>query len=171
MNITKKAFFGFFALLFCSAAFAKNSMLSIQVIQNNPGQEKIWATSEFFEQSLIDYFFNKGRIVSNSPIFVDNGDSRERSKSLRAALIENKIGGMDYLVRVEVFFRTTNSSKPDSPKLGNIERVAWKVYDVFSGAELSDGSAEPGPITKSNDNEAGIIAFASKVASSAIGER
>lgn len=160
----RKSAIAFFAALFvCSAAFASGKMLSVQVVQNNPGQSRIWATSEQFEQSLLDYYFATGRIVSNSPIFVFTGDERERSKSLRAALIENRDGGVDYLVRVELFFRSTNSSNAERPRLSDVERVAWKVYDVLSGAELFDGSVS-GDSVSGRDDETGVEKLAFSVA-------
>ena len=147
-----------------SAAFAKASSVSVQIVQNNPGQEKVWATSEFFEQSMIDYFFAAGRIVSNSPICIASDDDEKNRKALKAALIENNDGGMDVLVRVELFFKKSKSAAPDVPMLGNIDKVEWKIYDVVTGLESLGGESVPGKVTSSNDNEQGIAKFAAMVA-------
>ena len=152
----------FAALAASASAFSKS--VSVQIIQNNPGQEKVWATSEFFEQSVINYFFESGRIVSNSPIYISQEDAKEDRKALRAALIENSDGGMDYLARIEVFFNASENAAPDVPKLGNIKRVEWKIYRVGTGIDFSSGSKVPQKVTTKNDNESGINEFAASVA-------
>ncbi len=149
---------------FVSSSIWAGTQMSIQIVQNNPGQTKIWATSQYFEQAMLDYFFGQGKIVSNSPIFVDDGDSRARSSDLRYSLLENQKGGMDYLIRVDVFFRTTNSASSERPALSMIESVSWKVYDVLSGAEVGDGSMKTQKVAKGRDNELGIAELAEKVA-------
>ena len=154
------------SLLFIFVAFsvhAKAKALSAQIIQNNPGQEKTWATSEFFEQSVINYYFDSGRIVSNSPIYITTNDSEKNRKALRAALIENNDGGMDYLIRIELFFKMSKTVAPDIPKLGNLDKVEWIVYNVGTGVEISSGSKKPSKVTTSNDNEIGIESFAYEV--------
>ncbi|MBR4375072.1 MAG: hypothetical protein IKO57_02960 [Treponema sp.] len=160
----KKYFFAFIFAFASAAAFSRANSVSIQIIQNNPGQEKVWVTSQLFEQSVINFYFDAGRIVSNSPIYISSNDSDENRKALRAALIENNDGGMDYLVRIELFYKSSNSSVPDIPKLANVEKVEWKVYNVGTGIELSSGSKKPGKINSSNDNEIGIERFAYAVA-------
>ena len=108
----KKYFFAFIFAFASAAAFSRANSVSIQIIQNNPGQEKVWVTSQLFEQSVINFYFDAGRIVSNSPIYISSNDSDENRKALRAALIENNDGGMDYLVRIELFYKSSNSSVP-----------------------------------------------------------
>ncbi len=156
-----------FIFVFFSFTFllhAKTSALSIQIIQNNPGQDKIWSTSEYFEQSVINYYFDSGRIVSNSPIYIKTDDDDKNRKALRAALIENNDGGMDYLIRIELFFKNSKSVVPDIPKLGNLDKVEWIVYEVGTGVDVSSGSKKPSKVTSSNDNEIGIETFAYEVA-------
>ena len=91
-------------LIFAGAAFAKS--ISVQVIQNLPGQEKVWDATRVFEQGVIDYYFFEGNIVSNSPIWINSTESKNRG-ALGAALIENYDGGMEYLVRFEIFFQNS----------------------------------------------------------------
>ena len=145
-----------FIFVFFSFTFilhAKTSALSIQIIQNNPGQDKIWSTSEYFEQSVINYYFDSGRIVSNSPIYIKTDDDDKNRKALRAALI-----------RIELFFKNSKSVVPDIPKLGNLDKVEWIVYEVGTGVDVSSGSKKPSKVTSSNDNEIGIETFAYEVA-------
>lgn len=165
----KKSIFTIISLILLSSfsVFAKaNNSISIQIIQNNPGHEKVWATSELFEQSIINYFFDSGKIVSNSPIYIKDKSEDKNKKALRAALIENSDGGMEYLVRVELIYKNSNSAVPDMPKLGNIQKVEWKIYKVSNSSEIASGEKKPIKVTSSNDNELGIDEFAALVAKS-----
>lgn len=151
----------FLVSLFCSGSFARS--LSIQIVQNNPGQEKVWAASYLFEQSITDYFFDSGDIVSSSPVWISDSEEKNRD-ALRASIRENFDGGMEMLVRVELFYGTGGSSNPEGLLLENIKKVQWKCYSVLTGDQLFEGSAvpeKPGPKT---NNEMGLSQFAGSVA-------
>ena len=152
---------GLFAFFCVSGAFAKS--LSIQIIQNNPGQEKIWATSYLFEQNITDYFFDAGDIVSSSPIWISASEDKNKS-ALRASLDENRQGGMEVLVRVELFYDVKNSSNPDGLLLNNIKNVEWKAYALDTGREIFKGKAEPERVDSKNNNELGLSQFAGYIA-------
>lgn len=151
---------GIFAMC-ASAAFSKS--LSIQIIQNNPGQEKVWATSYLFEQSITDYFFDAGDIVSSSPVWISDSDEKNLG-ALKASLRENLQGGMDTLIRVELFYNTSDSSNPDGLLLENIKKVQWKAYAVSTGIQLFEGSAVPEKPNEKTNNEMGLSQFAGLVA-------
>lgn len=156
----KSILFVLFALL-SSGAFARS--LSIQIIQNNPGQEKVWATSYLFEQNITDYFFDAGDIVSSSPVWISDSDEKNKS-ALKASLRENLEGGMDTLIRVELFYNTSDSSNPEGLLLENIKKVQWKAYAVSTGAQLFEGSAAPDKPNAKTNNEMGLSQFAGLVA-------
>lgn len=153
----------FVALIFLpSLCFSKS--LSIQIVQNNPGQDIIWDTSYFFEQCLTDYFFDNGQIVSSSPIWINDTEAKNKS-ALKAALAENLEGGMDYLVRVELFYTNADeSSNPQALLLENVKKIQWKSYSVKTGLEVSGGTALPEHLTQTNNNETGLADFAGYVA-------
>ena len=157
----KSFFLGIFAFFCVSAASSRS--LSIQIIQNNPGQDKVWATSYLFEQDITDYFFDAGDIVSSSPVWISSSEEKNRG-ALKASLQENLDGGMEILVRVELFYNTSDSSNPEGLLLENIKKVQWKAYSVSSGKELFDGSAIPAKLDSKNNNEVGLSQFAALVA-------
>lgn len=162
-NRFASAFFSvliFFGAGFC--AFPKS--LSIQIIQNNPGQDKIWDTSYFLEQCITDYFFDNGQIVSSSPVWISSTDEKN-SSALKAALAENLEGGMDYLVRIEIFYSAAGESpNPQALLLANVKKVEWKSYLVKTGIAVSSGSAVPESLSAENNNELGLSDFAGLVA-------
>lgn len=150
-----------FAFFCASGAFSKS--LSIQIIQNNPGQDKIWATSYLFEQNITDYFFDSGDIVSSSPIWISDSDEKNKG-ALKASLAENLEGGMEVLVRVELFYDTRDSSNPDGLLLQNIKNVKWTAYQVSNGQAIFEGSAAPEKVEARNNNEEGVSQFAGLIA-------
>lgn len=157
----KKIFSMLFAFFCISAVSAKT--LTIQIVQNNPGQNKVWATSYLFEQNITDFFYNSGNIVSSSPIWISGSDEKNRS-SLKASLRENLQGGMEVLVRVELFYNTSNSSNPEGLLLENIKKVEWKGYYTSTGVKFFEGEAVPEKVTEKNNSEIGLNDFAALVA-------
>lgn len=159
------AFVSFFVLFFLGAGFcAFSKSLSIQIIQNNPGQDKIWDTSYFMEQCITDYFFDNGQIVSSSPVWISSTEEKNNS-ALKASLSENLEGGMDYLVRVEIFYAPAGETpNPQALLLENVKKVQWKIYLVKTGIDVAGGSATPESLTLDNNNELGLADFAGLVA-------
>ncbi len=142
--------------------FAKN--ISIQIVQNNPAaQDSVCASSSLIEQTILDYFFGTGHIVTNSPVYVKIGAAAD--DGLKTALSESAEGGMDYLVRIEVDYKpAVRSNNPDAILLENIDRVSWKNYAVKTGLQLSDGTERIGTVNRQNNNENGVSSFANLVA-------
>lgn len=151
----------FFFLVITTASVFCTS-LAIQVVQVNPGQDKVCQTSMYFEQSIIDFFFEAGHIVSNSPIYIsvnEKKDTSEYNKSIGDA----SAGYMAYFVSIQLEYDTTKSTNPEAPLLENIKKVEWKIYSASSGKQISEGSAVPEKITDDNNNVSGITDFASMV--------
>lgn len=162
----KRLAFAFFlcAFLVLPVFGAFSGSLSIQIIQNNPGQEKIWDISYLLEQRITDYFFEKGQIVSSSPIWISDTEAKNNG-AFKAALAENLEGGMEYLVRIEVFYApASETSNPQALLLDNVKKIQWKTYLVKTGLEVASGSAAPGNLTMANNNESGLSDFADFVA-------
>ncbi len=161
--MNKRTAVALFSLLFLPVLCFGRS-LSIQIIQNNPGQSKVLEASYFLEQCITDYFFDNGQIVSSSPIWISDTDAKNQS-ALKAALKENLEGGMDYLVRVEIFYAPSDEkANPYALLLENIKKVQWKIYLVKTGIEVSDGTALPESLSESKDSEAGLADFAGYIA-------
>lgn len=146
----------------CSGVFAKN--INFQVVQNNPGQEDVFATSYLFEQALVDFFFESGHIVSNSPVCI-KGEEGEEASELKKVLVETLLGSMDYLVRVQVDYNAEKSKNANVMLLECVRGVSWKTYAASSGKLISSGKLVPEKIDNTNNNENGIYNFASLAAS------
>lgn len=161
MSIRKTIVSMFFIVLTVSSAFCTS--LAIEIVQDNPGQEEICQTSMYFEQSVIDFFFESGHIISNSPIYI-SVDEKKDSAQLAKALSEAADGYLSYFTSINIEYDTEKSSNPEAPLLENIKKVTWKTYSAQTGKQIAGGSAVPEKITTENDNEIGITNFASLVA-------
>ncbi len=143
--------------------FAKS--VSIQVIQNCIENDEVFDSSYLIEQSIIDFLFDSGHVVSNSPIFIKSTDSKVNSIELNKVLTETQDGSMDYLIRIEVEYDLENSKNPKAFLLSNIKELSWINYSAKTGKQISAGKLPVKTVNPSNNNEQGITSFASVVAS------
>lgn len=150
-----------FVSFVCTEGYARS--LSIQIVQNTPGQEKVMSISYLFEQSVIDFFFDSGNIVSSSPIWISSTAEKNKT-ALENALDENRTGGMDILVRIELLCSPGAEANPASLILDSIRNAEWKGYSVPTGAEIFNGSAAPKNEPIFDNSGSGISYFAGSVA-------
>ena len=71
---------------------------------------------------------------------------------------------MEVLVRIELFYNTSNSSNPEGLLLENIKKVQWKGYYTSTGVQFFEGSAVPEKLNSKNNSEMGLSDFAALVA-------
>lgn len=153
-----------FVLLF-SVPICFSESLAIQIVQSSGTDSRIFATSYLFEQSIIDYFFSSGHIVSNSAVFVKSDDEETNKKEFNRVMKETVEGGMEWLVRVEVEYGVKNSRNPESFLLDNITKVTWTSYSSKSGKKVSSGTEKPSSSAAKDNSEHGITGFSNKIAS------
>ena len=143
---------------------AMANTLSIQIVQNYGAQKDPCAISYLIEQSVIDFFFEAGHIVSNSPVRVVEGGDKDAA-ALKASLKETLEGGMDYLVAITVNYAVDRELTDSDPMLLQyIKNVDWTIYAAATGRPLASGSKKP-RLSGGNNNEQGIIGFSSMLAS------
>ncbi len=143
---------------------AMASSLSIQVVQQYDAQKEPCAISYLIEQSVIDFFFDAGHVVSNSPVRVVE-DATKDTAALKTALKDTLEGGMDYLVSITVHYAVDHELADSDPMLLQyIKNVDWTIYSSASGRALISGTRKPS-LTNSNNNEQGIVGFSSLLAS------
>ncbi|MCR5725208.1 MAG: hypothetical protein K6G80_09010 [Treponema sp.] len=141
---------------------AMANSLSIQVIQDYGIQKEPCSISYLVEQSVIDFFFESGAIVSNCPVRVFGSDD---TVALKQALHDTLEGGMDFLVTLTVHFALDRELSDSDPMLLQyIKKVDWTIYSSVSGRALVSGTGKPN-LTNGNNNEQGIVGFSSLLAS------
>ncbi len=157
----RKKLLGAAVSLFFSVCAASAAAISFQIIQHDSIQDEIRSASYVVENSLFDYFFNRGYIATNSPTAITSSSAEDKTV-IYAALSEASEGLCDYFISVAVDF-SENSTNPAALILSNIKQVSWNVYDVKKGELLASGKKEP-KLTQSNNNERGLKNFMSNVA-------
>ena len=155
-------------LLIASAACCFASALSIQVVQHSKGESKIFETTRAIENSLLDFFFENGCIVSNSPIAVSQFDANEDENIFYKGSDDAYYGSIRYFVTVYVDLDIDDSKNPDAVALSNISKISWKTVDVRTNEEIDHGSgkvkASAANAKKKEDAEKRVVDFASEVA-------
>lgn len=159
--IFKKIFV--FSAVFFALCSAFSASISLQVFQKNPGQEKIWETSQIFEQSALDFFFESGYIVSNSPCFIST-DERSDKLEINHSISDARAGQLEYYSEIALFFADKINSSSEDALLEHIKKVQWKIFDCKTGNVVFEGENVPEKITKKNNDEYGVILFAQEVA-------
>ena len=148
-------------LLTVSSAFARN--IGVQIVQDSPDMLEVSETSYLIEQTIIDLFFESGHIVSTSPVYVTS-DKKGNDAAFRLAMRENSEGGMEVLIRVTLDFDVDNLTNPQVALLKNVKNASWIIYSMETEEPVAKGSLKAPKITRDNNNEDGIIAYANEMA-------
>jgi len=165
MNFIRRCLVAVIFLLSAASCFA--SALSIQVVQHSKGESKIFETTRVIENSLLDFFFENGCIVSNSPIAVSQFDDNEDESIFYKGSDDAYYGAVRYFVTVYVDLDLEESRNPDAVSLSNISKISWKTLDVRTNVEIDHGSGKVkanAPSKKTEDAEKRVSDFASEVA-------
>ena len=152
------------ALLLCALSYASAAAVSFQIIQHDPNQSEIRSSSYVIENTLFDFFFEKGCIVTNSPTAVSASSSEDQGIYYRS-LDEASEGGCTHFIVITVDYDTSRSTNPVALILSNITSIGWTLFDVKSGAAIAQGSKDVGTVSARQDNENGIRSFMRLVAS------
>ncbi|MCQ2610169.1 MAG: hypothetical protein MJ169_00335 [Treponema sp.] len=147
-------------LLALNCIHAKTKSFSLQVIQKN-GPQIIFDASYLMEQSVLDYFFEYGYIVSNTKMIVQQKND-DISSQLKQSYAEAQEGYLDYQVLMTIIFNTQDSTNPESAMLSNIEKVEWEVISLTDGKKMYKGYMIPPKALKNNDDS--IIQYATQLA-------
>ncbi|MBR5647195.1 MAG: hypothetical protein IKX23_11195 [Treponema sp.] len=114
--------------------FAKQ--ISFQIVQkfenveNKVRHEDLIESTYIFEDELLDAFFSKGFIVTNSPSVNIDKENPEKSV-IKAGLKDAKEGLSDYYVHISVVYNDDNSLL--------LEKVEWSVYNGKNGKKIKSG--------------------------------
>ncbi len=120
----KKFFIAFCTLIFNFAVFAES--LSFQIFQHSNGIKEVSEQTYRFEDELLNYFFENGKIISNEKSLVSvskNADSKEVIKSMNNAIE----GSLDNFCEIHLYFEDAKESQKDDL---NLLKVVWKVSSV-----------------------------------------
>lgn len=135
--------------------------ISVQVVQMDDANGDVTDSSLLIEESIMDFMFSEGYIVSNSPIIFE----KEKAQNGMIVSLEDAINGSaDYLAYVTVYFDRKDSTAGESNLLSNIELAQWNLVKVSNRQQLDSGTEKPGYLVEIDDSESGIFTFGHQLA-------
>lgn len=151
-----------FCLLFCLAALpAGATTISIQIVQMDDVHGDVTDSSLLIEESIMDFMFSQGYIVSNSPIISD----KEKAQNGMILSLDDAInGGADYLAYITVYFNRKKSTASELNLLSNIELAQWSIVKVRDRQQIDAGTEKPGQLVQMDNSEKGINTFGQQLA-------
>ena len=153
------------AIVFSFAVFSAGAnSFSLQVVQKNTPGDNVFDSSYVVEQTILDYFFERGMIVSNGSILVSKDDSADDKTALRKAMIEAKVGSMDLFVKLELNYSVLDSANPTAILLSNIKNAGIEIVSLSKNKVLARGNFTPPATNDLNNNRIGVETFAKDIA-------
>lgn len=162
MNKGKKAIF---IIIFSVFAIISSPALSIsfQILQDDKSETEIKSSSYYIEECLFNFFFDKGIIISNSPIQIIGNKSSDHF--FRNSIGEAREGGADYFVEMISKYDTSNSNNPKDLSVSNIKEITWKLIDLKDDSILMTKVSIPNKKLEWKNKANGLAHFSEEIAS------
>ena len=142
------------AILGLAACFsASAASVAIQIVTHDFGESKIIDSAYVMEENLFDFFFNRGIIISNTPIVGTEGKKEDDAKHFRQALGFAREGGVDYFVELTADFDIIDAG---------VKKVFCKVINVSKDTDVASKTFVPSKKIKSEEKD--LIAFSNNIA-------
>lgn len=146
MGNCKKLLVIFFVISLTSGLFAKQ--ISFQVIQHDESCETVTEQSLVIEDGVLNSFFEKGFIVTNSPTVAAESEEDDEN-FFNSGLGEAFFGYSDYFVQIKVFYEPRTGTLND---VANIQKIDWSLTEAKTGIKIVDKSMSNfKPINKKTD--------------------
>ena len=158
----KKALFAFVFAFSVFSASAKS--FSLQVVQKNTPGDDVFDSSYVVEQTILDYFFERGMIVTNGSVLVSKNDVAKDKTDLRRSMMEARIGSMDLFVQLDLNYSVLDSANPTAVLLSNIKSADVQIVSLSQNKVIASGKFTPPATTDLNNNRVGVESFANDIA-------
>ncbi|MBS7260641.1 MAG: hypothetical protein KIG91_03140 [Treponema sp.] len=124
---------------FLLAGFCFAGQISIQIVQHNGALDYVSEQSLLVEDELMNGFFAKGFIVTNSLAQVSDSDETD-ADLFHTGFGEAFDGSSDYFVQVKLFYdSSTNKGVQDATQC-RLDHIDWVMLNVSSGETLKTSS-------------------------------
>lgn len=147
----------------CCLASANAISVAFQILQHEDSKSDVRTACYQMETGLFDFFFDKGIIVSNSPVVVTNDES-EQEVMFNQSMMEASQGGVKYFVELVCEYDVSESSNPEAALLENIKQLTWKVIDLKTDKVLGSGKKVPPAARNYKKAEKGVADFSYGIA-------
>lgn len=146
MGICKKILTVLFVMICSSFAFARQ--ICFQVVQHDESSDVVTEQSLVIEDQVLNSFFEKGFIVTNSPSVTSQSESQDESL-FKTGLGDAFYGYSDYFIQIKVFYEPRVGTLTD---LANIKKIDWSVTEAKTGIKIVDETmADIKPVNKKTD--------------------
>lgn len=152
--------------LVCALTFfhAFGESFSLQVVQKNTPGDDVFDSSYVVEQTILDYFFERGMIVTNGSVLVSKNDAVKDKTDIRRSMMEARIGSMDLFVKLSLNYSVLDSANPTAILLSNIKSADMEVVSLAQDKVIASGKFTPPQTTELNNNRVGVESFANDIA-------
>ena len=151
-----------FTLGLLLATFAYSTEVSFQILQFDATQDDVCEQTLLIEDQILEFFFDKGDIVTNEPSMVatkKNADSLQKS-----ALLFAENGGAKYFVCVQLNYAPDSKAK-NIVQLSNLKSVTWTAINVSTKKKVASGTKKVKVAPNSVNNADSVKSFAQDIAS------
>lgn len=114
------------------------SSYSLQIIQHDEASESICSLSYALEDGIMDYFFNTGNIISNTPA-VTAKNASEDEHILDKAIMTALNGYCDVMIAVILEYAPNDRNK-NPASIYDLEKADWFIMDLSTEKKIADGS-------------------------------
>ncbi|MEE0133840.1 MAG: hypothetical protein U0I22_08605 [Treponema sp.] len=161
MNKKKPLIWGIFLLFSLVALPLGATTISVQIVQMDEAHGDVTDSSLLIEESIMDFMFSQGYIVSNSPVIYN----KEKAQNGMIISLEDAINGSaDYLAYITVYFDRKKSTAAEANLLSNIELAQWSLVKVRDRQQIDAGTEKPGQLVQIDNSERGISTFGQQLA-------
>lgn len=161
MNKKKPLIWGICLLFSLVALPLGATTISVQIVQMDEAHGNVTDSSLLIEESIMDFMFSQGYIVSNSPVIYN----KEKAQNGMIISLEDAINGSaDYLAYITVYFDRKKSTAAEANLLSNIELAQWSLVKVRDRQQIDAGTEKPGQLVQIDNSERGISTFGQQLA-------
>jgi len=122
--------------------------ICFQVVQHDESSEEVTEQSMVIEDQILNNFFEKGYIVTNSPS-VSSLDDVQDENLWKTGLGDAFYGYSDYFIQIKVFYESRKGTLTD---VANIQKISWSLTEAKTGIKLVDKTINDiKPINKQTD--------------------
>lgn len=135
MGKTKKTLLIAGFILCAQFCFAKQ--ISFQIIQHDDKTQDVTEQSLVLEDEMLNYFFETGYIVTNSPTVVSESDEND-VVLYNKAMGDAYEGSSDYFIQVKLFYNNS------------LRQIDWSIASVATGNKIKESSIK-GSVTAADE--------------------
>ncbi len=155
-NKGRKVFFSMAVLLMSGICFA--GQISVQIVQHNLALDYVSEQSLIVEDELLNGFFDRGFIVTNSVAQVSES-KEEDSELLYTGFGEAYEGSSDYFVQVKLYYDSSKNKGITDATPCPLDHIEWLMLKCSSGETLIQSSVKGSKEKPGSDDNVRAVSY------------